>query len=144
MAQEDIESFFERKPRYTDYVGKEVLITLGQGGALHYIDKKNGVKDFDVWFFYPQLGDIVLPYRRRGVVDFGESKFGKHPNDKGFKGRKIDVMMRSDSHFNHGNPSLALQSYLKDALTTTAQMLSIKAMIGLHPENLFGEVLWEN
>ncbi len=142
LAQGDIESFFNRNPLYKPYSGKECLIALGQGGALHYIDKKNGVKDFDVWFFYPAIGGIVLPYRRRGVVDFGESKFGRHPDDEGFKGRKIDVMMRSDLHFNNGQPEKCIQSYLTDCKSKTARVLAQKAMIGLYPEKLFSKILW--
>ena len=142
LAQEDIESFFNRNPRYKPYSGKECLITLGQGGALHYIDQKNGVKDFDVWFFYPAIDDIVLPYRRRGVIDFGESKFGRHPDDKGYKGRKIDVMMRSIPHFSQDNPEKSLQEYLSKGSTKTANMLARKAMLGLFPDLFFGKVLW--
>jgi len=41
-------------------------------GALHYIDEKNGVKDFVVWSF---SGNGPFPYRWRGTVDYGPSKF---------------------------------------------------------------------
>ena len=143
LTQVDIESFFQKNPKYNLYSGKECLVTLGQGAALHYINKKNGVKDFDVWFFYPRLDDIVLPYRRRGLVDFGESKFGKHPDDQHYKGRRIDVLMRSDTHFNKGDPKKCLNEYLTDGATTTAKMLSQKAMIGLYPDQYFGQTLWK-
>lgn len=142
LAQEDLASFFQRNPKYNSYSGNECLVALGQGAALHYIDKKNGVKDFDVWFFYPRLNDTVLPFRRMGKVDFGESKFGRHPDFKGLMGRKIDVLMRSDVHFNDGDPRECLFGYLTDGTTTTAQMLSQKAMIGLYPEQYFGQILW--
>jgi hypothetical protein len=29
---------------------------------MHYYDKNNGIKDFDIWFFYP-FKQIHLPYR---------------------------------------------------------------------------------
>lgn len=142
LARSDVESFFQRNPKYIDaYRNKEVLVTLGQGGALHYVDKKNGVKDFDVWFFYPRY-DKQLPYRRRGVVDFGESKFGVHPSDKGYKGRRVDVLIRADTHFNFGTPGQCLANYLDEGKTTTAKMLSQKAMVGLWPKELLGMVLW--
>jgi hypothetical protein len=142
LSLEDIGSFFARYPKYSKaYRGKQVLIALGQGAALHYIDKKNGVKDFDVWFFFPRKS-IQLPYRRRGVVDFGPSKFGKIMGQEGFKGRSIDVLMRSDSHFNRGSAEECIKKYLNDKSTTTAKMLSKKAMVGLYPENLLGKVLW--
>jgi len=50
------------------------------GGALHYLDcqkgakKKNRVKDLDVYPFYAEDQGVPWPYRRHGVVDFGESE----------------------------------------------------------------------
>ena len=122
-------------------MNSEVLIALCQGAALHYIDKKNGVKDFDVWFFYPQK-EITLPYRRRGVVDYGVSKFGKREKMKGFSGRSVDILMRSDANFNNGTPDACLQSYLTKSNTKTAKLLSQKAVVGLYPKSVFGKVLW--
>lgn len=141
IARENIKSFYERYPKYAEYLGKERLIALGQGAALHYIDKKNGVKDFDIWFFYPRFKSI-LPYRRKGVADFGPSKFGKHPDDKNFHGRKVDILMRSDNHFDNEDPGVCLQKYLIDCRTKTARKLSEKAMIGLYPDKYFGQMLW--
>ena len=142
LANNDISSFFQRNPTYIkEYKNKEKIITLGQGGALHYIDRKNGIKDFDVWFFFPE-GKISLPYRRRGKVDFGKSKFGKHPEDINYEGRRIDVLMRSDSYFNNGEPDKCLINYLKYKNSKTSNLLAQKAMIGLWPEQLFGKVIW--
>ncbi len=114
---------------------------MGQGAALHYIDNTNGIKDFDIWFFFPNI-KMTLPYRRRGVVDFGVSKFGKESNEKILSGRRIDVLMRSDSYFDSGNPKTCLHNYLKFKKSKTAKMLREKAFIGLFPKNVFGEVLW--
>ncbi len=142
LAQADIQDFFERNPKYGRYYrGAEVLIALGQGAALHYIDEKNGVKDFDVWFFYSKK-EILLPYRRRGKVDFGLSKFGKDPNDEGYAGRRIDILMRSDSFFSKERAQEDLINYLEKSETKTAKALSEKAMVGLWPDSLFGKVLW--
>jgi hypothetical protein len=143
LARTDIDSFFNRNPSYCDYVGNEVLITLCQGGALHYIDRKNGVKDFDVWFFYP-MKSRNLPYRRRGVVDFGESKFGVHPEMKlkGFSGRTVDVLMRSDVFFKGKSPDTEIAEYLLYKNSATSKFLAKKAVIGLFPERLFGKRLW--
>ena len=143
LARADIDGFFDRKRVYKKpYHGKEKLVALCQGAASHYIDGKNGVKDFDVWFFYPQKGDVILPYRRTGVVDFGESKFGKNPNKPRFDGRNVDVLMRSTKYFNRGNPKVCIEVYLSNCKTKTAKLLARKAVIGLYPENVFGEVLW--
>lgn len=142
LARSDIQSFFRRNHKYTkQYEGKESLVALVQGAALHYINKTNGVKDFDVWFFYPKK-KLQLPYRRRGVVDFGKSKFGVHPDDTGYKGRRVDALMRSEKSFNINNPEKALHSYLSLARTKTAKLLSQKAVVGLWPNRLFGKVLW--
>ena len=142
LATNDIQSFFGRHQEYSKlYQGNEVLIALGQGAALHFIDKKNGIKDFDIWFFYANRGK-TLPYRRRGVVDFGESKFGREVNEKKLKGRRIDVLMRSDSFFNSGNPKECLANYLLMKKSKTSKLLKKKAFIGLYPENIFGDILW--
>lgn len=143
LSRADIDAFFERYPRYGDvYRGRECLIALCQGAALHYIDGKNGIKDFDVWFFYP-AGEPVLPYRRRGVVDFGPSKFGRHPDDPAdFQGRRIDVLMRSEPAFDRADPKDGLDAYLTSERTTTAGLLSKKAVVGLYPDRLFGQTLW--
>lgn len=143
LAYADIEDFFKRNPIYKrPYKGKEVLVALCQGAALHYIDGKNGVKDFDVWLFYPKK-EPRLPYRRRGVVDFGSSKFGRHPDAKPeYTGRTVDVLMRSDQCFNKRGPESGLVRYLSDPKTKTAKLLGQKAVIGLYPESVFGKVLW--
>lgn len=143
LAYTDIEKFFEKNPIYKQpYKGKEVLVALCQGAALHYIDGENGIKDFDVWFFYPKK-EPTLPYRRRGVVDFGPSKFGRHPNTKSdYTGRTVDVLMRSDPCFNKNGPTVGLTNYFSTSKTKTAELLSQKAVIGLYPENVFGKILW--
>lgn len=142
LAKVDIDSFFKRNDKYVnEYQGKEIIVALGQGGALHYIDGKNGIKDFDVWFFYPK-GQFPLPFRRRGKVDYGKSKFGSHPADTGYKGRRIDILMRSDDFFKAGLPIKGLQNYLSYKCSATSNMLSKKAMVGLWPECLLGEVIW--
>jgi len=142
LATEDMNEFFERNPSYSrPYKGKHLLIALCQGAALHYIDRKNGVKDFDVWLFYPER-KIRLPYRRRGEMDFGVSKFGKHPNDQKYIGRRVDILMRSNSFFNIRDPELAITNYLTKKKTKTAKLLSQKAVVGLYPDSVFGKVLW--
>ena len=143
LARGDIERFFARNPRYRSYEGKEALIALCQGSALHYLDKRNGVKDFDVWFFYPSKTP-GLPYRRGGVVDFGESKFGVHPKmkKKGYLGRSVDVLMRSEPFFNGRHPEKEIKEYLLHKGSKTSNLLSAKAVIGLYPEKLLGVKLW--
>ncbi len=142
LAQGDIANFFERNPGYRKlYKGKQVLIALCQGAALHYVDGRNGIKDFDVWFFYPRFSK-QLPYRRRGTVDFGTSKFGSDPTYTKFTGRRIDVLMRSDSAFNCKKPVTSIIEYLSSGKSATSKHLARKAVVGLHPRSVFGKVLW--
>jgi hypothetical protein len=141
LARADMDAFFERNLHYRAYSGKEALVALCQGAALHFLDGRNGVKDFDVWFFYPPMS-FSLPPRRRGVVDFGASKFGKHPNSKGYIGRTVDVLMRSDSAFSGCSANEGIARYLERPRTTTARLLAEKAVVGLYPASVFGKVLW--
>jgi hypothetical protein len=48
------------------------------GAALHYLDARTGIKDFDVWSFYAARSDRPFPYRWRGTADYGPSKFGRY------------------------------------------------------------------
>ncbi len=143
LTRKDIALFFERNPRYQEYKGEEVLIALCQGAAMHYIDRETGVKDFDVWVFYPKKV-LDLPYRRRGRVDSGLIRFGvPHELDLlGYEGRQVDVMMRSDYHFNDVGAAEGVFSYLCEQETVSATFLSHKAVVGLYPESVFSEVLW--
>ena len=143
LTRADMDNFFDRKPTYRKpYKGKEKLVAFCQGAALHYIDGKNGVKDFDVWFFYPQKGKVILSYRRTGSADFGKSKFGKYPNKPLFNGRGIDVLMRSTKFFNRGSPKACIVDYLTNCKSKSAKLLAQKAVVGLYPKSVFGKVFW--
>lgn len=74
----DVEATIRAPPaRYGRYAGRLVCRALCQGAALHYLDERNGVKDFDVWSFYVVRDDgRPFPYRWRGTTDYGPSKFG--------------------------------------------------------------------
>ena len=50
IARDDISSLLSKSDRFRRaYRGRLFAITLCQGAATHYLDGKNGVKDFDVW-----------------------------------------------------------------------------------------------
>jgi hypothetical protein len=50
IALRDLESLFRRHPDTGRlYRHRLFAIALCQGAALHFLDGKNGVKDFDVW-----------------------------------------------------------------------------------------------
>jgi hypothetical protein len=69
------------------YTGRLLTRPLCQGAALHYVDMRNSVKDFDVWSFYAQHDDWPFPAWWRGTRDFGPSKFGRYPGDPRRRGR---------------------------------------------------------
>jgi hypothetical protein len=74
---------FARTPEVAGrYAGHLLCRALCQGAALHYLDGKNGVKDFDVWSFYAARDDAEFPVRWRKAVDFGPSKFGRYPRPR--------------------------------------------------------------
>ncbi len=57
-------------------IQEPLAVALCQGSAMHYHDKVNGVKDFDVWFFYP-FNQKHLPYRTYWNWDDREVASGK-------------------------------------------------------------------
>ena len=98
IASSDLDDFFRRRSE-TGYVYRDrrMLICLCQGAARHFVHQNCGVKDFDVWAFFRENPFRPFPYRRRGKQDFGVSRFGRHPDDEGYQGRRVDVMGRSIS-----------------------------------------------
>ncbi len=97
LAAEVEAGLFARHPRGAGrYAGRLICRALCQGAALHYLDGRNGVKDFDVWSFYAQRADGPFPYRWRGTADYGPSKFGRYPDDPpSFAGRRLGARLRS-------------------------------------------------
>ena len=141
----DVEAgLFARTPEGAGrYAGRLLCRALCQGAALHYIDGKNGVKDFDVWSFYAARDDAEFPVRWRKAVDFGPSKFGRYPDDMlRYTGRRIDCLGRSLPVPPGADPVAAVRDYLSAARTETAQKLAEKAAILLAPDHAAGEVIW--
>jgi hypothetical protein len=140
IATEDREDFFLRFPRYSKL--KLLCVALCQGAALHYVDRINGIKDFDVWTFFEHTpAGVKFPCRRRKEWDFGESKFGKHPAYIQLMGRRVDLIGRSiDSD---GTSTFeGLKKYLLERRTHSARCLSEKAVVLLEPVDLRGVVIW--
>ena len=111
-----------------------MAVALCQGAALHYIDKVNGIKDFDVWFFYP-FNQKHLPYRTIWNWDYQNPKFGHHPSEPRYTGRRVDVIVRSIKQD-------SVLDYLKSDKTSSARELARKAVILLAPE--LGKIVWPN
>ena len=124
------------------YAMRIICVVLCQGAALHYIDGKNGIKDFDVWTFYAEHPEVSFPYRRIGHRDFGSSKFGFLPNDiRPFKGRRVDLIGRSLPVKINADPVKTIRQYLEMPRTKSARMLAQKAVVMIHPKQLLGTVV---
>lgn len=142
IAWLDREDFFARKPRYRALADRVVAVALCQGAALHFLDGRNGIKDFDVWTFYAAHPDATFPPRRTAARDFGDPKFGKSPDRPEFVGRKVDLLGRSLDEDPKTNPTTALQAYLSERRTSAAYHLAQKAVVLLEPASHLGTVAW--
>lgn len=144
LAAEAEEGLFARHPHGAGrYAGRLLCRALCQGAALHYLDGRNGVKDFDVWSFYAARDDGPFPYRWRGTADFGPSKFGRWPGDPpSYTGRRVDLLGRSLPAPPGADPAGVLRDYLSAARTESAKALAAKAAILIAPEHRMGECIW--
>jgi hypothetical protein len=122
---------------------KNVLcVALCQGAALHFVDGKNGVKDFDVWTFYSRRGAAKFPPRRIVSRDFGIPQFGRSPDRPAFVGRRVDLLGRSLDVPKGADPVAALRRYLTEGATDSARRLAEKAVVLLEPASKRGTVVW--
>jgi hypothetical protein len=143
IAAKDRDDFFKRKPDTARlYSNKLFAVALCQGGALHYLDNKNGIKDLDVWSFFQVNPERQFPPRRRGKLDFGDPKFGKTDDSPGFIGCRVDHIGRSIPAKDYSDPVAVLRNYLKSGNTASAQCLAQKAVILIEPAHLIGTVVW--
>lgn len=122
-------------------IEQPLAVALCQGAAMHFHDKVNGVKDFDVWFFYP-FNETHLPYRTIWNWVYKNPKFGKHPSIPGYSGRKVDVIVRSIRHYSKQNPIKTIHTFLQYEKTATSKALAKKSVVMLHPNSILGEVVW--
>jgi hypothetical protein len=144
LAAEAEAELFRRNPHGSGrYAGRLLARALCQGAALHYVNEKNGVKDFDVWSFYAQYDDWPFPPRWRATRDFGPSKFGRYPDDPPrYSGRRVDLLGRSLPVSPGTDPADAIRRYLADRRTMSAKALAAKAVVLIDPQNRVGEVVW--
>jgi hypothetical protein len=144
LATECEAGLFARRPRGAGrYAGRLLCRALCQGAALHYLDGRTGVKDFDVWSFYAALDDGPFPYRWHGTADYGPSRFGRYPGDLApYTGRRVDFLGRSLPVPLGADPARALRDWLTTARTKTARELAAKAVILIAPERVAGTVCW--
>lgn len=122
-------------------IEKPIAAALCQGAAMHYHDGSNGIKDFDIWFFYP-FNQSHLPYRTIWNWDYQNPKFGSHPEMKDYVGRKVDVIVRSIRNYIPNEPIETIYQYLTQENTASSWELAKKAVVLLYPEPLLGQVIW--
>lgn len=118
-----------------------LAVALCQGGAMHYFDKQNGVKDFDIWFFYP-LNKKHLPCKTIWTWDYTNPKFGCHPSIPGYTGRRVDTIVRSIRNYTLNDPVKTIHQYLQNENTKSSKELAKKAVVILAPDLLLGKVVW--
>jgi hypothetical protein len=141
IARSDRDYFFQRHPRSSAPNSRRLLcMALCQGAASHFVDGRNGAKDFDVWSFFCEIA--AQPIRRRWVVsrDFGQPRFGKWPDKPNFIGRKVDLLLKSIACTPDRSPTRSLQHYLTKVRTQTARCLTKKAAVLLEPVKQMGIV----
>jgi hypothetical protein len=119
------------------YRERLLVLALAQGGALHYLDQQNGLKDIDIWAFYRGGLDRPFPVRARWTADLGPSKFGAHPDDTGFTGRRIDVLGRSVETVPNDDRIAPVSRWL-NGHSGSAYELRKKALIAIYPLDLVG------
>ena len=143
IAREDQEDLFNRNFELEKlYRNRLICIALCQGAALHYLDGKNGIKDFDVWTFFHEHPQRPFPYRRLKQRDFGDSKFGKTPGKADYIGKSVDLIGRSIPWKSSQSPVQAIRNFLTNSNNRTPWLLAKKAVIILEPEDLLGIVAW--
>jgi hypothetical protein len=141
----DVEAeLFRRNPHGSGrYAGRLLGRALCQGAALHYVNGRNGVKDFDVWSFYAQSGEWPFPARWLANRDFGSSKFGRYPGDPpSYSGRRVDLLGRSLPVATGADPAEVIRDYLAARRTRSAKELAAKAVVLIAPESRIGEIVW--
>jgi hypothetical protein len=128
LAAADRADRFARRPRWQPYADRLLCTALCQGAAKHYVDRQNGVKDFDVYSFYAEDTSLGrFPPRWHTTADFGPSRFGRHPDDNAsYTGRRIDFIGRSLKVSPDVDPVEALIGYLTQPRTETARHLPQK------------------
>jgi hypothetical protein len=142
LALDDFDDFFARRPETgTLYRDRLLALCLCQGAAEHYASGAHRVKDFDVWGFFRAHRRRPFPPRRVGHADFGRSRFGRHPDDNGYEGRRVDLIGRSIALGRGEDAIVAIRRYLKQGYTRGARLLAQRPVVVIHPAPRIGEMI---
>ena len=145
IARADRERMFERNENWAPYRKRLLCVALCQGAAQHFVDAKNGIKDFDVWTFFARSPQRPFPdmalFRRRATADFGPSRFGRTPGaPKRFEGRRVDLLSRSLDVGPRADAAAAVRAWLEGGGSESARKLAEQAVVLIEPSP--GEVIW--
>jgi hypothetical protein len=141
LARDEEAQFFVRNPHLVaPYRDRLVAIALCQGAALQFVGRGQGVDDFDVHFFYAQNPDKprmarTIKHRMTPVGDFP----WVHVD---FVRTILPVRFCAVNWDWDQNPTRVLQAYLTSKPTPRAGYLARKAVVGLFPPAIFGQVIW--
>ncbi|NKM13003.1 hypothetical protein GFL85_18535 [Rhizobium laguerreae] len=136
-ALRKLSKVFRRAPVAGLYENRLLMLALAQGGASHYENGETGLKDIDIWAFFSEGPSKPFPPRARWTVDFGPSKFGRHPDDIGFTGRRMDILGRSIPTQAGEQPEKSVRRWL-NGWTGSAVALRQKPMFAIFPEAISG------
>ncbi len=141
IARKDREGFFQSHPQWAKSYGNRVVcVALCQGAALHYVNGKTGINDFDLYSFYKEHPSMNWYAKRIKSYDFGNPKFGKSVDKPNFIGRRVDCLGRSIGVNRNESPIEAIIRYLQEGKTETARLISLKAVVLLEPN--CGRIVW--
>lgn len=144
IAEEDRAAFFSREPGWAKfYADRLIAVALCQGAALHYVDGRCGIQDFDVYTFFARHPARAWYARRNMQVDFGDPYFGTSLDKPGFVGRRVDLLGRSLDAAVGEDPAAAIRSWLRNGRGRESSVyLAKKAVVLLLPLERCGEVVW--
>ena len=115
-----------------------LLVCLRQSAARHYCDPgfNTGFGDFDLWLFYEAKKGIRFPYRAR---------LRKHRPV--YRGKDVDVLRRAVTVevdvLCTDDAVRAITQYVERRRRTVPKRdRKPDALVGLYPDEVFGETLW--
>jgi hypothetical protein len=143
IALDDFTDLCRRRQRSRPYADRLRLIRLCQGAARHFVHGDRGVQDFDLWGFFQEIPDHPFPWRRRAKHDFGQSRFGRNPDDgETFEGRRVHVIGRSISMPEGKSPIESVQRYFREQRSESARLLAERPVIVVWPAKDCGRIIW--
>jgi hypothetical protein len=124
IADADLADLVRRRPAWAPVAARRFAVVLAQGGAMHRLDGRTGVKDLDVWsFFAPAPGLPPFPWRRMGRATIP------------FAGRevRVDLLGRTIPLPDPADPAGAVRDWLREGRTESARRLALKAAVMIAP-----------